>query len=67
MNTCTKALASKEQKIEERYIKNLAASMQRTRDMLVRELFTSRPKRFKQDNSYIHGALNAIHKITKTV
>jgi hypothetical protein len=67
MNTCTKASASKEQEIEERYIKNLAASMQRTRDMLARELFTSRPKRLKETNRYIHGALNAIHKITKTV
>jgi hypothetical protein len=67
MNTCTKASASKEQEIEERYIKNLAASMQRTRDMLARELFTSRPKRPKQDNPYIHGALNAIRKQAKTV
>jgi hypothetical protein len=64
MNTCTKAVVSKEQEIEEKYVKNLAAAMQRTRDMLARELFTSRPKRPKQDNPYIHGATDAIHKIT---
>jgi hypothetical protein len=67
MNTCTKAVVSKEQEIEDRYVKRLAASMQRTRDMLARELFTSRPKRPKQDNPYIHGALNAIREQTKTV
>ena len=67
MNTCTKAKASKEQEISERYVKMLAESMQRTRDMLARELFTSRPKRPKQDNPYIHGALNAIRKQTETL
>jgi hypothetical protein len=64
MNTCTKASASKEQEIEERYIKNLAAAMRRSKDAIARDLFFPRPKRPKQDNPYIHGATDAIHKIT---
>lgn len=67
MSTCTKASASSKQEVEENYTKNLAASMRRTIDVLARDLFTSHPKRLKQDNPYIHGARDAIHKITKTV
>lgn len=71
MNTCTKVVVSKEQEIEERYVKMLAESMQRTKDAVATDLynsiFTSRPKRLTEDNPYIHGALNAIHKDTKTV
>ena len=67
MNTCTKASASSKQEVEENYTKNLAVSMRRTIDVLARDLFTSHPKRLKQDNPYIHGALNAIREQTKTV
>jgi len=67
MNTCTKVEASLKQEVEERYVKNLAAAMQRTKAVLARDLFSSRPKRLTEDNPYIHGALNAIHKDTKTV
>lgn len=54
----------------EEYTKNLAASMQRSKDTLTRNLiFNSgfRQLRPKKDNPYIHGALNAIRKQTKTV
>jgi len=67
MNTCTKAKASKEQEISERYVKMLAAAMQRTKDAIARDLFFPRPKRPKEDNPYIHGALNAIRKQTETL
>ena len=67
MNTCTKASASSKQEVEENYTKMLAASMQRTKDTLTRNLiFNSGFRQFrpKKDNPYIHGALNAIHEIT---
>ncbi len=67
MNTCTKAKASKEQEISERYVKMLAESMQRTKDVLARDLFSSRPKRLKEDNPYIHGARDAIREQTETL
>ena len=67
MNTCTKAEVSKEQEISERYVKMLAESMQRTKEVLARDLFSSRPKRLTEDNPYIHGALNAIRKQTETL
>ena len=67
MSTCTKAEVSKEQEISERYVKMLAESMQRTKDAIVKDLFFPRPKRPKEDNPYIHGALNAIREQTKTL
>jgi hypothetical protein len=48
-------------------MKNLAAAMQRTKDAIARDLFFPRPKRPKEDNPYIHGALNAIREQAKTV
>jgi hypothetical protein len=45
----------------------LAESMQRTKDAIARDLFFPRPKRPKEDNRYIHGALNAIRKQTETL
>lgn len=67
MNTCTKASASLKQEVEENYTKMLAASMQRTKDMIAREWFEHAKFRPKGQNEYAHGAKDAIHKITKTV
>lgn len=64
MNTCTKASASKEQEVEENYTKMLAASMQRTKDMIAREWFERAKFRLKGQNEYAHGAKDAIHEIT---
>ena len=62
MNTCTKAKASKEQEISERYVKMLAESMQRTKDMIAKEFFEYAKHRPVGYNEYIHGVRNAIHK-----
>ena len=64
MNTCTKAKASLKQEIEDRYVKHLASSMQRSKDTMVSNIFKRIIRRSKEHNSYTHGALNAIHKIT---
>lgn len=64
MNTCTKAKASKEQEISERYVKMLAESMQRTKDAMARDIFKRIVRRSREDNPYIHGALNAIREQT---
>lgn len=58
------------ERIADNYTKHLAASMGTTKDTLTRNLiFNSgfRQLRPKKDNPYIHGALNAIRKQTKTV
>ena len=62
MNTCTKAVASREQEIEENYTKMLAESMQRTKDMIARERFEHAKYRPVGQNEYIHGATDAIHE-----
>lgn len=67
MNTCTKAVVSKEQETEENYTKMLAASMQRTKDMLVTNLFEYAKYRPQGYNEYIHGATDAIREQTKTI
>jgi hypothetical protein len=64
MNTCTKAVVSKEQETEENYTKMLAASMQRTKDMRAKEFFEYAQHRPVGYNEYIHGVRNAIHEIT---
>ena len=55
------------ERIANNYTKNLAAAMRRTKDAIARDLFFPRPKRPKEDNPYIHGALNAIRKQTETL
>jgi len=67
MNTCTKAVVSKEQETEENYTKMLAASMQRTKDMIAKEFFEYAKHRPVGYNEYIHGATNAIREQAKTL
>lgn len=56
------------ERITNNYTKALAASMQRSKDMIAGQLLRQKMgKRLKQENPYIHGAKDAIHKITKTV
>ena len=55
------------ERIANNYTKMLAESMQRTKDVLAEEWFKRAVRRSKEDNPYIHGALNAIRKQTKTV
>jgi hypothetical protein len=50
-----------------RYTKHLAEALQASKNKLSRELFKRALRRSKDHNSYTHGALNAIHKDTKTV
>jgi hypothetical protein len=64
MNTCTKAVASREQEIEENYTKMLAESMQRTKDMIAKEFFEYAKSRPQGLNEYLHGVTDAIHEIT---
>ncbi len=55
------------ERITNNYTKALAASMQRTKDMIAREWFERAKFRPKGQNEYAHGAKDAIHEITKTV
>jgi hypothetical protein len=50
------------------YTKNLAASMQRSKDMIAGQLLRQKMgKRLKQENPYIHGARDAIREQTETL
>ena len=56
------------ERITNNYTKALAASMQKSKDMIAGQLLRQKMgKRLKQENPYIHGALNAIREQTKTV
>ena len=68
MNTCTKASASSKQEVEENYTKTSAPSIKETKYAIAGHFLRQKMgKRLKIDNPYIHGAKDAIHKITKTV
>ena len=69
----TMTITLEESSIANRYAKALALSMQRSKDTIASSIFNSafrnsdRPMRLKEDNPYIHGALNAIRKQTETL
>jgi len=63
----TMTITLTENSIADHYAKALASSMQRTKDMIARDIFKRAIRRSKEDNPYTHGALNAIRKQTETV
>ena len=63
----TMTITLTENSIADHYAKALASSMQRTKDAMARDIFKLIVRRSREDNPYIHGALNAIREQTKTV
>jgi hypothetical protein len=63
----TMTITLEESSMANRYAKALALSMQRTKDMIVKEMFEHAKYRPVGYNEYIHGAKDAIRKQTETV